>query len=150
MRRVIKVQVAPTWQRNVYAPLWSSRRCLMLLTGSIFRAAVSKSRFLSSLPFLSSVQTSISSWLKAKLQSSPNLQRPIGLSGTKEPHNHFVTGYKLYDPFDPLLNHKSVPLVTSQKVTLLRSETDSLGLIFLHTVYSEGDWTTDWFLKQCS
>lgn len=48
----------------------------MLLTGSSLNDFVPNSRFLSSLPFFSSVQTSISIWLQANVQFSPNLHTP--------------------------------------------------------------------------
>lgn len=57
-------------------PLCSCRRRMMRFTGSSLTDAVSNSRCLSSVRFLSSVQTSISSWLKANVQFSPNLHRP--------------------------------------------------------------------------
>lgn len=48
----------------------------MLLTGSSLKGFVSNSRFLSSLPFFSSVQTSISIWLQANVHFSPYLHTP--------------------------------------------------------------------------
>lgn len=78
---------ALTWQMKTNTPLYSCKRRMMLFTGSSLAGVVSNSRLLSSLPLLSMVQTSISSWLYAKVQFSLKLhwlESPVLIMSDRE------------------------------------------------------------------